>query len=517
MDVNLRLGEFPSMVNHEALAGYGYATGLFYSDLFLYPCQLLMLCGVGILTAYKCLIFVWTLFIAFSAYTCARKLSVSPFGAFATALLYTWSSYLATDLFVRAALGEFFVFAFMPWILLGLYELIFGKPERFLYFSFGFLGVLCSHNLSLFMLTAVCGAIIAFHALRFLREPRRLLFLILSPIPVLLAGMAFLVPMFEQFAHQHFLIEIEKNENILERCMPFLKLFLELPTSKAVVWIPSGIGLMLLIAAIQRLRLTSKRSSLELFRDMLLIAGGACLLMCTEMPSWMGAFKPLAVIQFPWRFFGPATVFLAFGGGLTLASLVENDWKRERYWLWILLVGTAFAWFVNVGYFYAARISEHDFARGYRPGKPQEASGIHYLIKDGLRDNVIRERGDVVTPAHPIDVTLSRPKANILQLSFAGNDSDNDVELPLLPYYGYCAELFLDKEGTSCQGRLKTGTGPNKLLSVRIPKKTSEGMIRVTYKGTFLQRLSQAVSLVSMAGWIVCLVLYRRKKATKGV
>ena len=140
MDVNSRLGEFPSMINHEALAGYGYATGLFYPDLFLYPALLLVKCGLGVVAAYKCLIAAGVLAVAFSAYFCARRLSSSCFGAFTTAILYTWSSYLATDLFVRQAFGEFCFFVFMPWIILGLYEIVLGDPRRFTYLSFGFAG-----------------------------------------------------------------------------------------------------------------------------------------------------------------------------------------------------------------------------------------------------------------------------------------------------------------------------------------------------------------------------------------
>ena len=124
MAYNFRHGEIPSMVNHVAIGNYGYATGLFYPDLFLYPAVILMLCGIGIVAAYKCLIFLWMLFIAFSAYFCAKKLTASYFSAFACAILYSWSSYLSTDLFIREALGEFLSFAFLPWIILGLYEII---------------------------------------------------------------------------------------------------------------------------------------------------------------------------------------------------------------------------------------------------------------------------------------------------------------------------------------------------------------------------------------------------------
>ena len=515
MDINLRLGEFPSMVNHEALGGYGYATGLFYPDFFLYPALLLMLCGIGIATAYKCLIVIVVLAIAFSAYYCARKLSASCLGAFATAILYTWSSYLATDVFIREAFGECILFIFMPWIILGLYEITLGDPCKFPYLSFGFAGLVCAHNLSLILLAIICAVFVSFNFPRFLREPRRILYLAISPIPTLLVGLAYLLPMFEQFSHLHFIIQYEKNEKILERCLPFLKLVLEIPTSKMEYWYPAGIGTMMAIVALQRFRLPAvRRTPCELFRDMLLIAGVCCLLMATDMPSWKGWAKPLAVIQFPWRFFGPATAFLAFGGGLVLSRLVSQDHVEERSWTWLVIFGAAFAWFVNVGYFYAARISEHDITRSYHIGRPQEASGIHYLIKDGIRDDAIRQRGDVATPSQPINLELSRPKTNVLQLSFSDNIMDNDVELPLVPYYGYIAQLQTD--GT--MRNLNVGLGPNKLLSVHIPHDCANGVIRVRYKATFLQRLSQCVSLVSAIAFLALFIVkwckQRRQTAT---
>ena len=209
MGVNFSLGEFPSMINHEALAGYGYASGLFYPDFFLYPAVLLTKCGLGIVAAYKFLIVLCTAATAYGAYFCARRLSATCFGAFATALLYTWSSYFATDLFVRAAFGEWSMFVFAPWIILGLYETVLGDPRRFAYLSFGFAGLVLAHSLSLLMMAAVCAVFVAFNAVRLLREPRRILYLALAPLPTLLVGVAYLLPMYEQFAHLHFHIEVE--------------------------------------------------------------------------------------------------------------------------------------------------------------------------------------------------------------------------------------------------------------------------------------------------------------------
>ncbi len=508
MNVNLHLGEFPSMINHEALCGYGYATGLFYPDLLLYPALLLMQCGIGMITAYKLFIVMEILAISFSAYYCAIKISGSCFGAFISAILYTWSSYLATDIFIREAFGECCFFIFMPWIILGIYEITLGDPRNFLYLSFGFAGLVCSHNLSICLMAVVCAVFMAFNVVHFLREPRRCFYLLLSPIPTILVGLAYLLPTFEQLYRLDFIIEHEKNEDVLQRCMPFLKLVLEIPTSKMSYWYPAGIGTMMFIVALQRFRLPSvKQTAEELFRDTLLIAGFCCLLMATDMPSWEGWAKPLAVIQFPWRFFGPATAFLAFGNGLVLSTLVKHNHSQERNWVWLVICGTAFAWFVNVGYLYAARIYEHDITKSYHVGRRQEASGIHYLINGALNDDDIRARQDVAIAAHPLDIQLSRPKTNLLQFSFSGNTLDNDVELPLVPYYGYVAQLQTDNMAHD----LTVGLGPNKLLSVHIPREYANGIISIHYKGTLVQRLSYTISLVSAITILAFCIIRRRK------
>ncbi|MBR4252190.1 MAG: hypothetical protein IKQ15_07835 [Kiritimatiellae bacterium] len=506
---DLRLGEFPAMVNHGALAGYGYGTALFYPDLFLYPCALLVLCGMGIVAAYKCFIAVWMLLTALSAYHCARRLSATPFGAFAAALLYSWSSYLATDLFIRAALGEVLVFAFMPWIVLGLYEILFGDPRRFWWFSFGFAGVACCHLLSLLILPVVFGGIIAFNAIRLLREPRRLVYLALSPLPALLVGAAFLVPSMEQFAHLDFVVRAEQSADFRTRCMPFLKLFLEIPTCELEIWHPAGIGMIFLVLLILRGKLVSRRTPVERYRDILLVAGVSCLALATDMPPWEDILEPLFAIQFPWRFFGPATACLAFGCGLTVSAHVGTDWKRERYWLLVVVAGCASAWFFNVGYLYAAPLHGWEVLHGYKPGRLMEGGGNLYLPA-GVYGFDIVPRGDVVTPALPLDCSVSRPRKNLLVLSFSGNSADNEVELPLVPYWGYRARLSAPG---GQEREVAVGIGPNRFLSVVLPGDCPAGTVAVRYEATRAQRASQACFLVTVAAWLAfALRAWRHRK-----
>ena len=124
-----------------------------------------------------------------------------------------------------------------------------------------------------------------------------------------------------------------------------------------------------------------------------------------------------------------------------------------------------------------------------------------------LNENVFL-RGDVVTSSQPINAVLTRPQINVLQMTFDGNSTDNDVELPIVPYYGYVAQMILS-DG-SCHF-LKVGRGPNKLLSVNIPSTSSSGTVVIRYRSTFLQRLSYCITVISTFS-IIILVIYKQSR-----
>ncbi len=508
MTTGLRQGTFPVLINAGALGGYGYASGLFYPDFLLYPVALLALSGLGTVVAYKLFLVAVGLACAYSAQVAVWRIGGSRFGGFAAGILYAWSSYFAVDVLVRSAVGEFTVFPFLPWIFLGLYEIIHGNPRRFLPLALGFTGLVLTHNLSLLIMAMVTALMLAFHAAALLRAPGRVAGVVAAAALTVALGAFYLAPLVEQLTTTRFIVSSVAKGDIAARAVPLTRLFLELPYMKMEHWIPSGIGVILIIVLFQRCRLTSGGTGPERYRDALLVGGVVTLLAATNFLPWEGMFRALAVLQFPWRFYLPATAFLALGGGLTLAALTAGDPARERRWLGILLVGCGAAWWLNTGYIYAAKMHEGNMFKRFVPGAKQEASGLCYLPV-GSDPFLYQTRGDEVKTNPALSVTLTRPCQGEVQVQFRDNASGATLELPLFYYRGY-------------QARLTTAAGQTRILPARpsahyltevvLPDDVPAGSIAVRYRGTGLRRLAGWFSLATLLALAAAAVWRRQRR-----
>lgn len=492
MATGLRQGVFPIMINAGALDGYGYASGLFYPDFFFYPVALLALTGIGAVVAYKVFLVAVGLACAYSAQYAVWRISGSRFGGFAAGILYAWSSYLAVDLYIRSAVGEFTAFPFLPWIFLGLYEIIHGNPRRFLPLAFGFTGLVLAHNLSLLIMAIVAALMLAFHAVPLLRAPGRIAWVAAAATLTVALGAFYLLPLAEQLTSTRFIVSSIAKGDIAVRAVPLTRLFLELPYMKMEHWIPSGIGVILMIVLAQRCRLTSRGTAPERYRDALLAGGIIALLAATSFLPWEGMFRALAVIQFPWRSYLPATAFLALGGGLTLAALTAGDAARERRWLGILLAGCGAAWWINTGYIYAAKIHEGNMFKRFVPGARQEASGLCYL-PTGSEPFIAKTRGNAVLATPAITAELTRPRHGVVQVQFSGNETGAALEMPLFHYLGYRAALIAPDGQTR---DLPVRPSARHLVEVLLPADVPAGSVDVRYRGTSLQHLSRWGSLL---------------------
>ena len=147
-------GQFPVRIQPFWLMGRGYATSVFYGDLFLYFPALLRFFGVSVQGAYKCYVAAVNLATAALAYYCFAKMLGSRFIGLLGSLLYTLSGYRLISIYTRAAVGEYTAMTFLPLIACGLW-LIYrqpkdakAKPLIWLPAALGYAGLINCHILS---------------------------------------------------------------------------------------------------------------------------------------------------------------------------------------------------------------------------------------------------------------------------------------------------------------------------------------------------------------------------------
>nr|WP_308624452.1 6-pyruvoyl-tetrahydropterin synthase-related protein [uncultured Eisenbergiella sp.] len=150
----LRIGQFPVRIQPDWFRGYGYASSIFYGDIFLYIPAVIRLLGFPLQTAYKIYIILVNLVTCFIAFSCFKRIVKSDFAAFIGCVLYVLSPYRLGNIYIRGAVGEYTAMAFFPFLVTGLY-LLFSeasgehdrkKGRNFL--AAGFTGIMQSHMIS---------------------------------------------------------------------------------------------------------------------------------------------------------------------------------------------------------------------------------------------------------------------------------------------------------------------------------------------------------------------------------
>lgn len=145
----------------KAYNGYGYL-GFMYPEFFLLLPAFLRKINVSMTVSYHIFVFILNAATAYICYFCLRtiltKLSAendtsSKIDAIAlcSALFYLMAPYRLTDLYIRAALGEVMVMAFLPLVISGMYHIFVGDRKKWYQLVIGLSGILHAHILSCFM------------------------------------------------------------------------------------------------------------------------------------------------------------------------------------------------------------------------------------------------------------------------------------------------------------------------------------------------------------------------------
>lgn len=497
---SIKSGDLVALI-HSGLYGYGYANGIFYGNLFIYLPAILSLLGLSLAKSYVVFITVCNILTAVIAYYVVKRISKSNTAAFIASLLYLFSPYRICDVVVRAAIGEVLAMMIIPIVILGLYEIIYGDHKKWWIFSIGFVLLVQAHIISTIIMAIISLVILLININEFIKNKAKIKYLIYSVILGVLVGAYFMFPLLEQYTFSELVVNNLKSDvDLGVNAIKLERIFLGLSYYSSGVFHPPGVGLIFILASLFRYKLNTQKKELLKITDLFLIIGLVSLLLVTPFFPWTELSEYLKFIQFPWRLYLFATVFLSLSSALIIYLRFGDKIKVLVYmgiYLMIsFIVGISFNFNAIHNYWGVAGM---EYISGYNDY--YVANGEYLPYKTDVYK--LRDRGEQITSNNQ-DINIEYTKiGNRINIKYNNNYmNDTYIELPLLYYLGY---------GTNKDYKIEAGE--NNVIRVYLDKEKDS--FEVSYRWTLIQKLSYLISFITIAIGLIYIIIKKRKKIRK--
>lgn len=519
LKAGLLSGQFPVRMDPEIANGKGYPFSLMYSDLLLYPAAILRIIGFSLQQVYQLYVLAVTLATALVTRYCLKKIFASEGIALTGTALYVLSAYRLTNVFIRAAVGEYSAMIFLPVVVYGFWR-IYTQPKQgsrlaWLPLAVGFSGLLQTHLLTTEMAVIFAVIFCLVTAKRTFRKPV-LPALLRAAGAALVWNLWFLVPMLQYMVSEACRISGKYDASTLRDSAAFLgQIFLmfgqgggysesltmglsaEMPLTVGTVL---GFGVLLFVLCLADPALRRAEPGATRLGGWTLGFGALAIWMASTLFPWYTIYlnvewlsKLLGKLQFAWRFLGLATILLAVCACCALAVLRrgKTSWLRPAAVLLVLLT-------VIPAGFLTYEVSRNSEVVNYQSlaaidNLAEQVGGGEYMPY-GMADGSLNA-WEVTEPTFDDTLTVSDYTFGTLEASFAcTNTSDQEATavLPLFSYPGY---------------RLTAGDGAtlgeqDGLIAVTLPAGYS-GTVQVKFVGFWFWRLADLISLAGIVGTAV--------------
>ena len=506
-------GQIPVNILPDGLKNHGYLNAM-YPYLFLYIGAFLRICRVSLALSYKVLIFLANLGAAVSAYVAVKSMVQSRRSVILAVVLYTLMPYRFTNIFSRGDLGEILALVFWPFVIAGLYHVILGDRRKWYFLVIGFSGALQSHILSAAFVAVICVITALVYVGRIIRDKRYLEIGKAAGLSMLL-NMWYLVP----FMTYYYMEDICKDSlrwssyfeqsinlsNLIQSLSLYNKQYFSLGLALLGCL---GIGVIYLLCEHR-----SQKEDLDGYLLYLLVMGCILAFMTTGyFPNRTllanSLFENIAtMIQFPWRFLGPACACMMFVGVIGLSR--SDILKPFRNIIFALLIGLNLLVIVSVPTANNHLPYDNPEAVASKGHESKLAANIglfypHEWRLDGASDE--RLTSSVITSdMNNITVYDYQKKGTKAVISYSATSDRGYIELPMLSYLGYRA---YDENGQKVE--IRRGDAARIRLAV-----TGDGIehhIYVRYGPVPAFVIANVISALTIAGCIWYRYRYRRKK-----
>lgn len=510
-------GNIPARLYYFVYDGYGYASPMFYGDLFLIIPALLILMGVPMPLAYKAFMIICVCACVLMAYYCGKKMFSKKSAAVCFAFTYAVSSYFAVDVFTRAAVGEMQAFVFVPLAFLGLHSIINEQGKYWYFLPIGLAAILFSHLITSVMTAFFLLIYALLHCVKLVKNPKKILGIGFCAVVFALLSASFLLPLLEQLADTKFLSTDGSSATVFgtleQRSMTLRQLFSLFNFSVTNdPWIPNGIGYLPLILVVFRLFVLRKVKFCK--GDTFFLTANFCLFMICNLFPWEKEIlqKLVGTIQFPWRIMLFATLFLALAAAEYSTHLEKED---VRVFTSIVCIAgiCAFGSVYIPRYNIYASYEESGYKVVYYKDKNIGYNiGTGEYLPSGTNRNRLYQRGNVIRSDGNNTLFTQEKNGDMYIPIKYGEKMGTYIDLPLIKYKGYTA-TFTGESGKTAE--LTPYYGENNVLRLYLNDITEDGTVYVTYSGTATQHISfiiSVASVIALVGYILYSSLQARKK-----
>jgi hypothetical protein len=534
MASGLRSLEWP--VRWSAELGYGFGMPLFnfYAPLPYFFGAIFYLLGFNLVVSIKFLYLLVTLITLIGAFKLGKRLSGN-WGGIILAGALTLAPYRALNIFVRGALSEVFAMAFFPWVILAIYQIIDSKENEnkrlfkaYLLLFVSLSAIILSHNLSALMFIPLAFLWAIFIA------KRKQLWSIIKVFSLSFFATAFYtLPSF-----------LEKNltkiDTILTGYFDYHLHFLYIRQFFQDNWGYGGSGyganddisfflgygqllalFLLGVLFLAQLFRAFKNHDLKKFfiRNKILFLAGFITVFCLflsigrSLALWE-TLKVLSFIQFPWRWLGSASFFLAMFLAIGSGLLKKDIWQK------IILSFLFLTFFFNAQFFKAEKVLSNSELYYY-----SDKQLISSEMSKTLPDYIPKQMADELTLQ---DYNKKYPEASVWlnqnstdnlifksQLLKSKNQSqDWKISLSEISLINFKIANFIG--WTAYVDNKKAPIIENqKLGNVQLLVPVGEHLVSLRFQENNLRLISDYISLVSLLIFIFWLITLKNKSTNQ--
>lgn len=468
--------------------GFGYSYILFEGMFHIYLTIFFSLISNSFNVGLKIILFLSTLISGLTMYKMLQEITEKRNLALVSSTVYIVSPYMFNTVYARCSIDETLVFAFIPLVFLGLYNL-FNTEKKHYYFIVGMVGILLT-NTTLFKCIAILCVIYLILNIKELKTTRVKKGLLVDCIFIITITSFFWIPLLQtKITTEYRVYNNISKEEVNREAIELKNLFVTLNGSRRIFEVGLPIIAMLVFSIMTYRRLNTYKKE-YLF---CIISGLICLFCATKYFPWRILPKFICFIRYPWKLLEFSTFFFSIICGVNMQVMVRRFTLRDVVCITILCIIYIYSRHFIVNYADLIPIEDYKIAHisGQNNEKPIGIGKLDYLpIKAYENTYYIATRTDkTVILNGNCNIENEFKIYNFLTEKISNNsDSETILEFPYIYYPGY--EIRFD--GVISKP-IETENG---FLGFKIPA-YENGTIEISYEGTRLMKFSYCISIIT--------------------